>query len=188
MSISSLVDPATMLPAELKEMDCITCHNRITHLVYHPRRHGRPVNGPGQISPAIPEIRRKAVEVYENSIRPMEQPKALRGIGGSTRSTIPTSMPEQSNRFKVAIRGLQSAYGEASTQNRTQTGLRTPTTSGTKSPGCFRCHDGKHLNEEQKAIRLECNLCHSIPVVSARMTLSQTSRSAVAQSRSASEP
>ena len=33
------------------------------------------------------------------------------------------------------------------------------------SPGCFRCHDGKHLNEEQEAIRLECNVCHSIPVV-----------------------
>jgi hypothetical protein len=32
------------------------------------------------------------------------------------------------------------------------------------SPGCFRCHDGKHLNEESEAIRLECNLCHSIPV------------------------
>lgn len=33
------------------------------------------------------------------------------------------------------------------------------------SPGCFRCHDGKHLTEENEAVRLECNLCHSIPVV-----------------------
>jgi hypothetical protein len=33
------------------------------------------------------------------------------------------------------------------------------------SPGCFRCHDGKHLNAENQAIRLECNVCHSIPVV-----------------------
>jgi hypothetical protein len=33
------------------------------------------------------------------------------------------------------------------------------------SPGCFRCHDGKHLDAEQEAIRLECNVCHSIPVV-----------------------
>ncbi|HSG43497.1 MAG TPA: c-type cytochrome domain-containing protein, partial [Anaerolineales bacterium] len=35
----------------------------------------------------------------------------------------------------------------------------------TTSPGCFRCHDGRHLDIEQQAIRLECNLCHSIPVV-----------------------
>ena len=33
------------------------------------------------------------------------------------------------------------------------------------SPGCFRCHDGKHLDPKQQAIRLECNLCHSVPVV-----------------------
>jgi hypothetical protein len=32
-------------------------------------------------------------------------------------------------------------------------------------PGCFRCHDGKHLNGNNEAVRLECNLCHSIPVV-----------------------
>ena len=34
------------------------------------------------------------------------------------------------------------------------------------SPGCLRCHDGKHLDDQQQAIRLECNVCHSIPVVS----------------------
>jgi hypothetical protein len=33
------------------------------------------------------------------------------------------------------------------------------------SPGCFRCHDGKHLTGTEEAIRLECNLCHSIPVI-----------------------
>ncbi len=33
-----------------------------------------------------------------------------------------------------------------------------------QTAGCFRCHDGKHLDANQQAIRLECNLCHSIPV------------------------
>jgi hypothetical protein len=37
-----------------------------------------------------------------------------------------------------------------------------------KSPGCFRCHDGKHLDAENQAIRLECNVCHSIPVVAGK--------------------
>ncbi len=32
-------------------------------------------------------------------------------------------------------------------------------------PGCFRCHDGKHLSEEGKPVRLHCNICHNIPVV-----------------------
>jgi len=32
-------------------------------------------------------------------------------------------------------------------------------------PGCFRCHDGKHLNEKGEAIRLQCTLCHNLPQV-----------------------
>jgi mono/diheme cytochrome c family protein len=40
-----------------------------------------------------------------------------------------------------------------------------PTTSATTISRVASLHDGKHLNAEQQAIRLECNLCHSIPVV-----------------------
>jgi hypothetical protein len=32
------------------------------------------------------------------------------------------------------------------------------------SAGCFRCHDGRHVSSDGTAIRLQCNLCHSIPV------------------------
>jgi hypothetical protein len=32
-------------------------------------------------------------------------------------------------------------------------------------PGCFRCHDGKHLNDKGEAIRLQCTLCHNLPQV-----------------------
>ena len=32
-------------------------------------------------------------------------------------------------------------------------------------PGCFRCHDGQHLSAQQESIRLECNICHTIPQV-----------------------
>jgi mono/diheme cytochrome c family protein len=39
------------------------------------------------------------------------------------------------------------------------------------SAGCFRCHDGKHLDAQQQAIRLECNLCHSIPLVASSANL-----------------
>jgi hypothetical protein len=38
-------------------------------------------------------------------------------------------------------------------------------------PGCFRCHDGKHLNEKNEAIRLQCTLCHDIPQVTVDGTL-----------------
>jgi len=29
-------------------------------------------------------------------------------------------------------------------------------------PGCFRCHDGKHVSDEGKVLTRDCNTCHSI--------------------------
>lgn len=41
----------------------------------------------------------------------------------------------------------------------------------TPFPGCFRCHDGKHVSvnkagEEIEVISVKCNLCHTVPIVS----------------------
>jgi hypothetical protein len=30
-------------------------------------------------------------------------------------------------------------------------------------PGCFRCHDGKHVSEDGKVIRRDCEICHTMP-------------------------
>jgi hypothetical protein len=30
------------------------------------------------------------------------------------------------------------------------------------TPGCFRCHDGKHKNAKGKIISKDCNLCHIV--------------------------
>ena len=30
------------------------------------------------------------------------------------------------------------------------------------SPGCFRCHDGKHVSSDGKVIPKDCNICHTI--------------------------
>ena len=29
-------------------------------------------------------------------------------------------------------------------------------------PGCFRCHDGKHVDDEGRSLSRECNVCHTI--------------------------
>jgi hypothetical protein len=29
-------------------------------------------------------------------------------------------------------------------------------------PGCFRCHDNKHVSEEGKVLTRDCNVCHLI--------------------------
>jgi hypothetical protein len=67
---------------------------------------------------------------------------------------------------EAAVKALQDAYKASNFVEQKVNWETHPDNLAHKdSPGCFRCHDGKHLNPEQKAIRLECNVCHSIPVV-----------------------
>ncbi len=148
-------------------MDCITCHNRITHLVLTPENTIDQLMTRGEISPEIPEIRRKAVEVY-SSIYETTQ-KGVNGIAGLTgyyEQYYPEFYAENSELVVETIAVLQEAYARSVFPEQKSDWNSHPNNIGHQySPGCFRCHDGKHLNAEQEAIRLECNLCHSIPTV-----------------------
>jgi mono/diheme cytochrome c family protein len=67
----------------------------------------------------------------------------------------------------AAIKEIQNIYDRTVFQDQKIDWTTHPNNLGhINSPGCFRCHDGKHLDSKQQAIRLECNLCHSVPVVS----------------------
>jgi hypothetical protein len=167
MDVESQIDPATIDPVGLKEMDCITCHNRITHLVTTPEDTVDRLIGSGQIDRDIPEIRRQAVEAYSKIYATTEQGLAgIAAIGDYYRTYQSEYYTANAPKIQQAITVLQEAYGNSVYPEQNSDWTTHPNNTGHKdSPGCFRCHDGKHLDAEQKAIRLECNLCHSIPVV-----------------------
>lgn len=167
VDLSAGLDPAEVSDSDLKEMDCISCHNRITHLVYQPEASMDNELARKIIDPSIPEIRRKGVEVLSASYASSE--KALEGIAGLEtfyRTTYPDYYASHAETIQAAIASIQEIYTGSVFPEQKSDWNSHPNNIGHKdSPGCFRCHDGKHLNAEQEAIRLECNLCHSIPVV-----------------------
>ncbi|HET7009543.1 MAG TPA: NapC/NirT family cytochrome c [Anaerolineales bacterium] len=167
LDVESSLDPQTVDPASLKLMDCITCHNRITHLVYPPADSVERLMGIGLISPMIPEIRLKAVEVLAAEYPTDEA--ALEGIAGLEdyyRESYPDFYGEQADLIRTAVGVLQDTYRQSVFREQKSDWDSHPNNIGhDDSPGCFRCHDGKHLNQQGEAVRLECNLCHSIPVV-----------------------
>ena len=161
------VDPAAISEDQLKEMDCITCHNRITHLIRAPEAAIDKAMSFGIIDPSIPEIHLKGVEVLSSSYD--SQQKALDAIAGLDayyQLTYPDYYASNQDALQTAIAAIQEIYTQSVFPEQKADWNSHPNNVGHKnSPGCFRCHDGKHLNTEQEAIRLECNLCHSIPVV-----------------------
>jgi nitrate/TMAO reductase-like tetraheme cytochrome c subunit/mono/diheme cytochrome c family protein len=160
-------DPSTVGEADLELMDCITCHNRITHLVYNPQDSIDGMLARAVIDPAIPDIRRQAVQALGGDYASDEEALAAIGALDETyRQSYPDYAAENSQAIDDAIAALQDTYRQSVFRHQKSDWNTHPNNIGHEdSPGCFRCHDGKHLNADQQAIRLECNLCHSIPVI-----------------------
>jgi hypothetical protein len=148
-------------------MDCITCHNRITHLVKTPEDTVDQLMDRGIVSPEIPDIRRIAVEAYSQVYESTELGvNKIAGIPSYYETYYPDYYSANRDLIESGVAALEEAYRNSVFPEQNSDWTTHPNNIGHKnSPGCFRCHDGKHLNSDQAAIRLECNLCHSIPVV-----------------------
>ena len=167
VDIQSGFNKASVKEEDLKTMDCITCHNRISHTIPFPDQSVDNALSRGVIAADIPDIRRIGAEIL--SIEYDDQEQALSSIS-KLENYYATTFPDfySSNQEEVAqaIVELQNIYTTSVFKDQEINWATHPNNVGhINSPGCFRCHDGKHLNENNEAVRLECNLCHSIPVV-----------------------
>jgi cytochrome c5 len=165
--INAGLDPATIDPSELKLMDCITCHNRITHLIYPPDDTVDILMSRGLISPEIPGIKTLAVGVLTGPYPDLASAEtAISNLKPYYAENFQDFVSEESALVDQAVTALQSAYRESNfPEQKADWRTHSNNIGHEDAPGCFRCHDGKHLNAEGEAVRLECNLCHAIPVV-----------------------
>ncbi len=165
--ITTPFDPAMITSDRLKKMDCISCHNRITHLILAPRDVVDQLMAKKEISTDIPAIHWKAIDVLSYDYGSVEEAlDAIATLDGYYQTNYPDYYAANKDKISAAIDALQISYEQSvfPKQKATWTS-HTDEIGHLRSPGCFRCHDGKHLDKDQQAIRLECNVCHSIPVV-----------------------
>ncbi len=165
--LESDFDPTAIEPGKLKRMDCITCHNRITHRVYTPEDSLDNALALGRISSQIPEIRTKGVAVLRAEYATQEAGlEAIAGLEEYYKKRHSDFYTANQELVEAAILELQDIFTNSVFLDQKVNWDSHPNNAGhIYSPGCFRCHDGKHLNADQEAVRLECNLCHSVPVV-----------------------
>jgi cytochrome c5 len=167
VDVTSGFDTATVDETQLKRMDCITCHNRITHRVYTPEESVDRALQVGAISTEIPSIRSQAIEVLRAVYATQEE--GLAGIEKLTdyyKTNYPDYYAANQGKIDEAVNEVKTIYNNSVFIDQKSDWNSHPNNIGHfDSAGCFRCHDGKHLNSDQQAVRLECNLCHSIPIV-----------------------
>lgn len=163
--VESDFDKSKLDESNLVTMDCVTCHNRVTHEFAYPEEAVNLAMQRGQISPEIPLIRKKAVEALSVKYASREQAfDAFDELDNYYKNT--NFYPGNGDKIKAAIQTLKDIYDRTVFHDQQVDWETHPNNLGhMNSPGCFRCHDGKHLDDKQQAIRLECNVCHSVPVV-----------------------
>ncbi len=165
--IASSFNPASITEADMKEMDCVTCHNRVTHLVPMPADQIDAALARGFMDKTIPEIRSKGIEVLSATYT--SQQEGLNGIYGLFnyyQAYYPDYYAANQPAVQNAVSYIQTIYIDSVNLDQKSDWTTHPNNVGHLNfPGCFRCHDGKHLDSSQQAARLECNLCHTIPEV-----------------------
>lgn len=166
-AINSPVDTSRLDQYELHEMDCITCHNRISHLLKTPAEAVDQALKRGDISTDIPFIRARAVELLSTRyLSTGEALVSLNSLDSYYSDNYPEFYAEGSQQVADAISILETLYRESNYPEQELSWSTHPDNIGHRdSPGCFRCHDGQHFSAGGEVIRLECNLCHSIPQV-----------------------
>jgi len=147
------------------EMDCITCHNRISHVIQPPRTLVEAALKRGDLPDDIPYIRQQAEEALTLSVEKGPD-EAFAELEAFYRDNYPEFYEENLEKVSDAIAAIRQVYEDNVYPEQELNWETHPNNIGHRdSPGCFRCHDGKHFNSAGEAIRLECNLCHSIPQI-----------------------
>jgi hypothetical protein len=167
VAADSTIDTANLGQYDIKEMDCITCHNRISHLIDPPDMLVDAAMYRGDLPGDIPYIRARAVEVLSQSYTSdSEAEAAIAKLADYYRTSYPDFYAQNSDHIAKAVDLIQQLY-QNNTYSEQELDWEThPNNIGHRdSPGCFRCHDGQHFDSTGTAVRLECNLCHSIPQV-----------------------
>ena len=165
--VESGFDPSSVDESQLKQIDCVTCHNRVTHNFQAPVNSVDQSMANGLIDSSIPLIHQKAVEALSAKYETRDEAmKAIADIEEEYKRNLFDYYSQNGQGIKNAVAEIQAIYDRTVFHEQKIDPTTYPNNLGhIEAPGCFRCHDGKHLNAENEAIRLECNLCHSIPVV-----------------------
>jgi hypothetical protein len=153
---TSFTNDVSQLPR--RTMDCMDCHNRPAHKYLSPESAVNLAMSQGQIDPGLPYIKTNAEGVLCRTYQ--DEASALQAIATNLANNY-----HQDERIFPAIAAVQQIYKENFFPDMKADWRAYPDNIGHKDwPGCFRCHDGKHVSNAAKKtiIANDCETCHLI--------------------------
>lgn len=151
--------------ATTRRMDCIDCHNRPTHIYQPPQRSVNHIMDLGWLDRNLPYVKSLAVQVleYPYTTREKAADSIRTVIEEYYKANYPVIAAERHESIERAITELQKVYRRNYFPEMKHDWRQYPDHIGHMyAPGCFRCHDGKHVSEDGKVLSRDCNACHTI--------------------------
>jgi hypothetical protein len=151
--------------ANKRLMDCTDCHNRPTHIYRSPGQEMDENFVSGHIDPSLPYVKKVAVELLTRPYKTSEEAKKAidAGLQDYYAKNYPQVAQAKAAAIKKAIVQVQDIYSRNFFPKMKVSWNTYPNHIGHfYTPGCFRCHDGKHRSAAGKVISKDCNLCHTV--------------------------
>ncbi|BCS56002.1 NapC/NirT family cytochrome c [Geobacter sp. SVR] len=151
--------------AEKRLMDCTDCHNKPTHIYYSPGEEMDRNFASNTIDRSLPFVKKVAVELLEKPYTSTEE--AVKAIDAGIKDYYAKNYPEVASKKADAIaqasERIQAIYKRNYFPKMKVKWNTYPNHIGHfYTPGCFRCHDGKHKSPEGRVISKDCKLCHDV--------------------------
>jgi hypothetical protein len=153
---------------EQRVMDCTDCHNRPTHAFELPANAVDLRMSRGLISPELPYIHKKAVELLNADYpdRDSAQKQIVEGIENYYRTSYPDLYEGKRKWIDQSAENVAKIYLRNIFPDMKMTWGVHPNNLGHNDfPGCFRCHDGSHTSADGRTISNDCAACHNLLAV-----------------------
>jgi nitrate/TMAO reductase-like tetraheme cytochrome c subunit len=159
------IQKANLPPENFRLMDCIDCHNRPSHIFHQPDKMTNLYLQNKRIDESLPYIKSLVVEALEKNYS--DKKVGLDSIRYSIENFYRINYPEiyrsKNSEINSAIISAQQIYDRNYFTYMQANWKKFPDNiAHTYTPGCFRCHDGKHFSDDGKVISKDCNSCHII--------------------------
>ena len=153
-----------------RRMECFDCHNQVGHPFRNPSIVVDQAIASGRIDRGLPnaKARAEALIVAAGDLSgPLTDRTARVDKLIAEAAAKAGGGPDDKEKEQKFGAAMKEILLDTSVQEKGLTWKSFPNHIGhSDSLGCFRCHDGKHLNEKGQSIRLQCTLCHNLPEVS----------------------
>lgn len=148
---------------EIREMDCVDCHNRPTHTYDMPDGAVDRAIAEGRVSADLPFAKKTALEVLKKEYKAGADQELVKDFIAFYQSKYPDVYAKDKATVESSAAALLPIYRRNIFPDMKVTWGTYPNNIGHMDfPGCFRCHDDEHKAGPDKVIAQDCSSCHEL--------------------------